>query len=316
MIFAATCVLLVSLCADVGSEVNSENVRVYIQTVESKTPELSFEYFLKPGRLVNGTLWDTEQHSGSDTITYNIDPPRKWNKVDGVDYVDVKIDSTDQTIFVRSEGFEIASLLLPESIAQKSSIVLYLKRVENIVGRVVGPDGQGIADCRILIGSLPTKIGGWDLVGVAACTTDGDGQFALKAYPSNLPFLITTYSSKYASGYLYIDKFEKSKIQEIRLCDSARVAGKVVLSRGSIKLASVWMDVLTSRGERYASFVADVNRATGEFLVSNLPPGDARLFVGGVVPSLFLWEKEFSQEVKTQFECGKTKELEILVDTH
>lgn len=315
MTCATTFALLMCLSADVAKDVPPGNTRVYVQTVENNLPESFFEYILKPGRLVPGTLWDTEQHVGPDTITYDITPPSKWNKVEGIDYVDVKHDSVEQTIFIRSEGCEITSSLISSPTAQDGPTVIQLKRVESIVGRVVGPDGEGLANSPILLGSLPVKVGGWDLAGLAACTTDGDGRFLLSAYPSKFPFMITTYNSKNACGYLYIDNFDRAKIHEIRLCEPASLAGTVVLSHGSIKLASVWIDLLTSRGERYGTYIADVNRETGEFLVGNLPPGEVSLSVGGVSPSYFLWEKEFSQKVMAQLECGKAKELEIPVDT-
>ncbi|MBX3176352.1 MAG: hypothetical protein KF886_03245 [Candidatus Hydrogenedentes bacterium] len=315
MIFATTFALLLSLGADIGSDGPPGYVQVYVRTVDESAVDSPFEYALKPGRPVHGTLWGTEQPMGSGTITFDYAPPAAWNKVEGIDFVDVKHDSIEQTIFVRSEGFELKSLVVPGATAQEGPAVLPLERVESITGRVVGPDGEGVSDAPILIGRLPIGIGGWDTAGAAVCFTDGAGQFVLKTYPANMPFLITTHTPTYACGYMYIDKPDPSTIYEIRLCGSASLAGTVVLSRGSIKSAVVWIDVLTSKGEPYVTYIADANRATGEFLVRDLPPGEARLSTYVFIPAFFFWEKNFSHHVAVQLECGKTKSLEISVDT-
>lgn len=184
-----------------------------------------------------------------------------------------EVYSGDLTVSARAEGYSPAFVHTHINEHETvSNIVLRLERGTSLMGRVIDSSGNAVVDASIYLGEIPIP----DLRdrGVAT-TTDSEGRFTIRDFPSDLGF-VSVWHTKYAAASGPIADETVIVLQEAAQLEFHVTEGGEPLPKAQ---ARVYF-----RGEVRAGYIAGGNKTgpDGSVVVDDLMPG--RVMVSAVHP--------------------------------
>ncbi len=311
-LLTSSVIALLALLKNQNSTVAPESLSIRLHDANSMQPIRNFEYFLKSGRRVDGTQWDTVEKLGQDILQYDRTPPSEWKKCQNREQLEFDIASASSSLFVRSPGYEMLVVYIPTVLDQSGDIVLRARPVERITGSLVDPFGAKMSGVPIMLASLPPNFQTWDLKRFASAITDDNGGFEIDSYELNYPILVVCYTERFGPTYRYISEEEIGTLVELIYCAPASIKGNLAYSRGKVQDADVSIALLTSELEQFAVTYCKVDDL-GNFIVEKLPPGHVTLSFYGTVPSSILSRESFTSSAELDLDCGEVRALEVFV---